>query len=146
MTAVFSRDGVSRGSSRGERDRGGARRSLMSCRRELPYESILQLHLRICGLARQTTPWQPALSKSDRHIGRARTAEIENFASLTDSLAVFASHVERLLDGPPMPSAAASVGRADGQLGGTLDPALVRYSLLRGINRTGSGHRLRVVG
>ena len=42
------------------------------------------------------------------YIGTASTAEIENFASFTDSLAVLTGHIERLLDEPPQPPAGAA--------------------------------------
>src|SRR5271170_5710615 len=37
------------------------------------------------------------------YIGKASSAEIENFASFTDSLAALTGYIERLLDEPPQP-------------------------------------------
>ena len=67
------------------------------------------------------------------YIGKASSAEIENFASFTDSLAVLTGHIERLLDEPPQSPAAASSNKAASQLTNALDSALVRYSLKVGL-------------
>jgi hypothetical protein len=67
------------------------------------------------------------------YIGKASSAEIENFASFTDSLAALTGHLERLLDEPPQPPAAAPSNKAVPQLTGARDPALVRYSLKVGL-------------
>ncbi len=41
------------------------------------------------------------------YIRNASSAEIENFATFTDSLAALTGHIERLLDEPPQPPATA---------------------------------------
>jgi uncharacterized membrane protein YccC len=61
------------------------------------------------------------------YIGKASSAEIENFAEFTDSLAALTAHIEHLLDEPPQPPAAAPSSSANPRL--TLDPAVVRYSM-----------------
>jgi hypothetical protein len=67
------------------------------------------------------------------YIGKASLAEIENFASFTDSLAALTGHFERLLDEPPPRTAAARAKSVAGQRTGALDPALVRFSLKVGL-------------
>ena len=67
------------------------------------------------------------------YIGKASSAEIENFASITDSLATLTSHIERLLDEPPQGTAASAPKEVDPQLRGALDPAVVRFSLRVGL-------------
>lgn len=63
------------------------------------------------------------------YIGRASSAEIENFASFTDSLAALTGHVERLLDEPPLWTATPAPSRPASQPTSALEPALVRFSL-----------------
>jgi hypothetical protein len=63
------------------------------------------------------------------YIGKASSAEIENFATFTVSLAALTGHVERLLDEPPQQPAAAPSNSAAPRLTDAPDPALVRYSL-----------------
>jgi uncharacterized membrane protein YccC len=63
------------------------------------------------------------------YIGKVSSAELENFAEFTDSLAVLTGHIERLLDEPPQPPAAAPAKGATPRLSDALDPAAVRYSL-----------------
>jgi hypothetical protein len=67
------------------------------------------------------------------YIGKASSAEIENFASFTDSLATLTSHIDRLLDEPPRPVAAAVSKTAVFELVARPDPALVRYCLKVGL-------------
>jgi uncharacterized membrane protein YccC len=67
------------------------------------------------------------------YIGKATSAEIENFASFTDSLAALTGHIERLLDEPPQPPAAASSHNAVPQLTDAPDPELARYCLKVGL-------------
>ena len=57
------------------------------------------------------------------YIGKASSAEIENFASFTDSLAALTGHIERLLDEPPQPPAAAPSNSAVPRLSDAPDPA-----------------------
>jgi Fusaric acid resistance protein family len=64
------------------------------------------------------------------YIRTASSAEIENFASFTDSLAVLTSHIERLLDQPPQPPAAAPSSSAAPQ---SVDHAVLRYSMKVGL-------------
>ncbi len=71
------------------------------------------------------------------YIGQASSAEIENFASFTDSLAALTGHIERLLDEPPQPAAAASSNNPVPRLTAAPDPALVRYSLKVGLCTVG---------
>jgi uncharacterized membrane protein YccC len=63
-----------------------------------------------------------------KYVGTASTAEIENFASFNDSLAVLTAHIERLLDEPPQPPAAVPPKNAGPRATG-LDPAVVRFSM-----------------
>ena len=63
------------------------------------------------------------------YIGKASSSELENFADFTDSLAALTGHIERLLDEPPQPPAAAPANSAVRRLTDAPDPALVRYSL-----------------
>src|SRR5580704_15256201 len=63
------------------------------------------------------------------YIGKASSAEIETFATFTDSLAALTGHVERLLDEPPQQPAAAPSNSVVPRLTDAPDPALVRYSL-----------------
>src|SRR5260370_32093706 len=63
------------------------------------------------------------------YIRNASSTEIENFATFTDSLAALTAYIERLLDEPPQPPAAASWNRAVPRLTDARDPAVVRYSI-----------------
>ena len=63
-----------------------------------------------------------------KYVGTASTAEIENFASFNDSLAALTAHIERLLDEPPQPPAAAPSKSAAPRSTG-LDPGVVRFSM-----------------
>ncbi|MBF6570339.1 MAG: FUSC family protein [Candidatus Binataceae bacterium] len=63
------------------------------------------------------------------YIGKASAAELENFADFTDSLAALTGHLERLLDEPPQPPAAAPANGAAPRTTDAPDPALVRFSL-----------------
>jgi hypothetical protein len=66
------------------------------------------------------------------YIRTASSAEIENFAAFTDSLAMLTSHIERPLDQPPQPPAAMpSKGPAPRST--APDPEVVRYSLKVGL-------------
>ena len=67
------------------------------------------------------------------YIGRVSSAELENFASFTDSLVALTGHIERLLDEPPQPPATAPSNRAVPRLTDAPDPALVRYSMKVGL-------------
>jgi uncharacterized membrane protein YccC len=73
------------------------------------------------------------------YIGKASSAEIENFAEFLDSLTVLARHIERPLDEPPRPATAdpskSAVPRnsAVARLSGPADPAVVRYCLKVGL-------------
>ncbi len=66
------------------------------------------------------------------YIGTASTAEIENLATFTDSLATLTTHIERLLDEPPQPPPTLSNSAAP-PLSKAHDPALVRHSLKVGL-------------
>src|SRR5216683_1665811 len=63
------------------------------------------------------------------YIGRVSSAELENFATFTDSLAALTGHIERLLDEPPHPLAITPANSAVPRLADTPDPAVVRYSM-----------------
>jgi uncharacterized membrane protein YccC len=67
-----------------------------------------------------------------KYVGTASTAEIENFASFNDSLAVLTAHIERLLDEPPQPPAAAP-SKSAAPRSTALDPAVVRFSMKVGL-------------
>ena len=62
------------------------------------------------------------------YIGKASSGEIENFAAFTDSLAVLTSHIERLLDQPPQPPAAAP-SKSAAPRSTDPDPDVVRFSM-----------------
>jgi uncharacterized membrane protein YccC len=62
------------------------------------------------------------------YLGTASTAEIENFASFNDSLAQLTGYIERLLDEPPQPPAAAPSTIAAPR-STALDPDVVRFSM-----------------
>jgi uncharacterized membrane protein YccC len=61
------------------------------------------------------------------YIGKASSAEIENFASFTDSLAALTGYIERLLDEPPHQTGTTAPTETAAK--GELDPALVRFLL-----------------
>jgi multidrug resistance protein MdtO len=61
------------------------------------------------------------------YIGKVSSAEIENFASFTDSLAALTGHIERLLDEPP--PATGPSKKAVPPLLNAPDPSISRYSL-----------------
>src|SRR6204780_3197249 len=63
------------------------------------------------------------------YIRKASSAELENFADFTDSLAALTGHVERLLDEPPHPPAEVPADNLVPRLSDAPDPAIVRYSL-----------------
>src|SRR5208282_5286831 len=63
------------------------------------------------------------------YIGKASSAELENFADFTDSLAALTGHVERLLDEPPQPATATPANDLIPRLSDAPDPATVRYAL-----------------
>ena len=69
------------------------------------------------------------------YIGKVSSAEIENFADFTDSLAALTGHIEHLLDEPPQPPAAASANSAA--------PRLIRRSGSRDCPLFAEGRRLR---
>jgi Fusaric acid resistance protein family len=67
------------------------------------------------------------------YIGKASPAEIENFASFFDSLAVLTRRIERPLDEPPRPLTGNQSKGAVPRPAEHLDPALVRYCLKVGL-------------
>ncbi len=67
------------------------------------------------------------------YISKASSAELENFAAFNDSLAALTGHIERLLDEPPQPTAAAPSASPVPRLTDPPDPAHVRYSLKVGL-------------
>jgi hypothetical protein len=67
------------------------------------------------------------------YVGKASSAEVENFAAFIDSLAVLTRHIERPLDEPPRPASADLPNRAVPRLTGGADLSAVRYSLKVGL-------------
>jgi hypothetical protein len=67
------------------------------------------------------------------YLGKASSAEIENFATFTDALAALTGHIEHLLDEPPQPPAADLSNKVVSPSAGAPDPALIRYSLKVGL-------------
>ncbi|HTW89859.1 MAG TPA: FUSC family protein [Candidatus Binataceae bacterium] len=67
------------------------------------------------------------------YIGKASSAEVENFAEFIDSLAVLTRLIERPLDEPPQPTAADPSNSRMPRLTRDADPAAVRYSLKVGL-------------
>jgi hypothetical protein len=67
------------------------------------------------------------------YIVSATTAEIENFATITDSLAALTGHIERLLDEPPQPQAATPSRSVAATPNNAPDPAIVLFSLKVGL-------------
>jgi uncharacterized membrane protein YccC len=67
------------------------------------------------------------------YIGKASSAEIENFAEFIDSLAVLTRHIERPLDEPPGPPTTDPSHSAVPRLIDPADPAVVRYCLKVGL-------------
>jgi uncharacterized membrane protein YccC len=67
------------------------------------------------------------------YIRTASSAEIENFATFSDSLAALTGYIERLLDEPPQPPAAVLASAAIPRMTAAPDPALVRYSMKVGL-------------
>ena len=67
------------------------------------------------------------------YIGKAGSAEIENFAAFIDSLAVLTGHIERPLDEPPAPATPVPSKSAVPRLSAPADPAVVRYCLKVGL-------------
>jgi hypothetical protein len=63
-----------------------------------------------------------------KYVGTSSTAEIENFASFDDSLAVLTAYIERLLDEPPPPQAAAP-SKSAAPRSTHPDPDVVRFSM-----------------
>jgi uncharacterized membrane protein YccC len=92
-----------------------------------PSESRIRARAAMDALSARIIQIRPA------YIAMASSAEVENFASFADSLAVLTRHVERLLDQPPQPPARVSSNIAVPRLAYARDPALVRYSLKVGL-------------
>ena len=67
------------------------------------------------------------------YIGKASSAEIENFAEFIDSLAVLSGDLERPLDEPPRPTTANLSNSPVPRLTKGADPVVVRYSLKVGL-------------
>ena len=67
------------------------------------------------------------------YIGKASSAEIENFASFTDSLSVMTGYIDRLLDEPPQPAAETPAINAVSRKSAARDPAVVNYSIKVGL-------------
>jgi hypothetical protein len=63
------------------------------------------------------------------YIRKAGSAELDNFADFTDSLAALTGHIERLLDEPPAPPVAVPANNLVPRLSDTPDPTIFRYSL-----------------
>ncbi|MDB5107070.1 MAG: hypothetical protein JWM69_11, partial [Candidatus Binatus sp.] len=67
------------------------------------------------------------------YLALASAEEIENFASVADSLEVLTGHLDRLLDEPPEPPAASRATNAAPRVSEQTDPALFRHSLKVGL-------------
>jgi uncharacterized membrane protein YccC len=67
------------------------------------------------------------------YIGTASSAEIENLATVTDSLAALTGHIDHVLDQPPPPPATATSKSTEPRSTNTWNPALVRYSIKVGL-------------
>ena len=63
------------------------------------------------------------------YIRKAGSAELDNFADFTDSLAALTGHIERLLDEPPAPPVAVPANNLVPRLSDAPDPMIFRYSL-----------------
>jgi hypothetical protein len=74
-----------------------------------------------------------AYPSGETYIGSVSSAEVENLASLVDSIGVLTGLIERLLDEPPQPPAGVSSNIAVQQPIKPADPALVRYSVKVGL-------------
>jgi uncharacterized membrane protein YccC len=85
-------------------------------------------------LAREATDELSAriLQIKPAYIETASPAEIANFASFTDCLALLTEHIDRLLDEPPQPSVPSPPDKRP-QLTPAPDPALMRYSFKVGL-------------
>jgi uncharacterized membrane protein YccC len=92
-----------------------------------------QVRLAMDNLAARVVEIRPA------YIGKASSAEIENFAEFIDSLAVLTRLIERPLDEPPPPRtadpsrSAAPRNSAAPRLTDPIDPAVARYCLKVGL-------------
>ena len=63
------------------------------------------------------------------YVRKAGSAELDNFADFTDSLAALTGHIERLLDEPPAPPVAVPANNLVPRLSAAPDPTIFRYSL-----------------
>ncbi len=92
-----------------------------------PTASRMRARSAMDALAARATQLRPV------YLSRASSAEIENFASFTDSLATLTLDIERLLDEPPQLPAASPAHDAVPRLTDHPDPARVRYCLKVGL-------------
>jgi Fusaric acid resistance protein family len=67
------------------------------------------------------------------YIRTASSAEIENLATVTDSLTALTGHIDHVLDQPPPPPATAASKGTEPRSTNTWNPALVRYSIKVGL-------------
>jgi uncharacterized membrane protein YccC len=86
-----------------------------------------RLRLAMDNLAARVVEIRPA------YIGKASSAEVENFAEFIDSLAVLTRLIERSLDEPPRPMTADLSNSPAPRLTNAADPAAERYSLKVGL-------------
>jgi predicted membrane protein len=91
-----------------------------------PPPSRVRARLAMDALSARVIQIRPA------YIRTASSAEIENFAAFTDSLAVLTSHIERLLDQPPQPPSGVPA-KSPAPQSTALDPEVVRYSMKVGL-------------
>ncbi len=86
-----------------------------------------QLRLAMDNLAERVVEIRPA------YIGKASSAEVENFAEFIDSLAALSTRIERPLDEPPHTRTTDPSRNAVPRPTGPPDPAVVRYCLKVGL-------------
>jgi uncharacterized membrane protein YccC len=94
---------------------------------ELAPATRTQVRLAMDTLSARVIQIRPA------YIGKASSAEIENFAEFLDSLTALTRHVERPLDEPPRPPTTDPSASAVPRLSAPADPAVVRYCLKVGL-------------
>ena len=126
-----SRHGAARNSSDGGRDCGGIGRNVpRTADAHRRWRRSSRLPPRGRARERRWTISVLASSRSDQHISARRVPRRSRILqTFTDSLAALTGHVERLLDEPPQPPAAAPANNVVPRLTGAPDPAIVRYSL-----------------
>ena len=100
-----------------------------NCRRTSPLASTAPPASRTRARAMLDALTARIIQVRPSYIGKASSAELENFADFTDSLAALTGHIERLLDEPPQPPVAVPAQSPFPRLIDPPDPAHVRYSM-----------------